>query len=271
MPKLPHISFSSFKLYNQCPNLWKLTYVDKVEAWKDNCFMIFGTCIHSVVQDKLKFNLDKDYNAEFQVKFSAMIKEKLKPEEIEEYKDLIEEMKDQGKGIIDEIKETLTKEFGNFEVLAIEEDLLEPFLETSDGRKIKFKGFIDILIKAEDGRLVIGDFKSFSWGWDSHQKSDKMLAYQLVYYKAFLSQKLDIPEEELKNIDTYFMLLKRTVKKEFCEIVPVTSGTKRIQNAKELLEKTVKNIEHDSFKKNRKSCDKCKFHKTSYCKNSFGF
>jgi hypothetical protein len=73
------------------------------------------------------------------------------------------------------------------------------------------------------------DYKTTSWGWDSRKKTDKMLIYQLVFYKYFLTNKLKL---DINDINIHFILLKRTAKKDKVEFVDVTSGEKRIKNAK---------------------------------------
>ena len=40
---------------------------------------------------------------------------------------------------------------------------------------IKLKGFIDLVIKTEDGKYHVIDWKTCSWGWDARRKSDSRL------------------------------------------------------------------------------------------------
>jgi glutamyl/glutaminyl-tRNA synthetase len=89
-----------------------------------------------------------------------------------------------------------------------------------------------------------------------------MVTYQLTLYKIFFAQKHGI---DLKDIETYFALLKRTAKKDHVEIFRVTSGNKKQNNALALLKKALFNIKKKRFIKDRRSCGKCDFHKTSHC------
>jgi len=171
-------------------------------------------------------------------------------------------MRQQAKKLCDMVLPSIEEYFGDFEVFSVEEKLMEPILSfDSYGRS--FKGFIDLVITTPDGKYHIIDWKTCSWGWDSRKKSNKIVNYQLTMYKEFFSKKHNI---ELKDIETYFGLLKRTAKRENIEIFKVTSGQKKINNCLSLLEKSVINIEKGFSIKNRLSCKYCKFHNTEHCK-----
>mgnify|MGYP003351377892 CR=1 FL=1 len=113
-----------------------------------------------------------------------------------------------------------------------------------------------------DGTFHIIDWKTCSWGWDAEKKNDKMVTYQLTYYKNFFAKKHNI---SLDKIETHFGLLKRTAKKDKVELFKITSGEKKTQNALKLLQECVHNIDHQRFIKNRLSCSQCAFHKTKHC------
>ena len=89
-----------------------------------------------------------------------------------------------------------------------------------------------------------------------------MTNYQLTYYKNYFAKKHDI---DSKDIETYFVLLKRTAKKNNVEVVRTTSGQKKTTNALKVLENAVINIERGVHLKNRLNCKYCKFHNTEDC------
>ena len=95
------------------------------------------------------------------------------------------------------------------------------------------------------------------------KKSDPMTTYQLTYYKNYFSKKHNI---DTRDIETYFILLKRTAKKNNVEVVRTTSGPKKTENSLKLLENAVINIEKGIKIKNRLNCKYCKFYKTEHCK-----
>ena len=110
------------------------------------------------------------------------------------------------------------------------------------------------------------DYKTCSWGWGKQQKTDKMLAYQLVLYKHFFAQRYEI---DPNDIEVHFCLLKRTAKKNVVEVFSITSGEKRTNNALELMTRAIKTIKSKIHIKNKLACTKgygCEFYKTEHCK-----
>ncbi|HBY70160.1 MAG TPA: hypothetical protein DEG69_21840 [Flavobacteriaceae bacterium] len=70
---------------------------------------------------------------------------------------------------------------------------------------------------------------------------------------------------EFNNIDTHFVLMKRTAKKNIIELVEVNNGEQKVNNALKVLENTAYNVDSGNFIKNKLSCSKCDFHKTVHC------
>ncbi len=124
----------------------------------------------------------------------------------------------QGKRIIPEIQDALDSYFDNYEVLAVE----MPLMEDIDGHdEYKFKGYIDDIVKTDDNKIHIFDWKTCSWGWDAKKRSEPMVTYQLTLYKHYFCQKMDVDH---KDVETDFALLKRTAIKNRVDFFRVTSG-----------------------------------------------
>jgi len=170
------------------------------------------------------------------------------------------EMVDQGVHLVKFILPALSDQFGKYDLVSVEESLFEGITEFDTD--VSFKGFIDLVIKTEDGKYHIIDWKTCSWGWNMQRKSEPMTVYQLSLYKNYFCKKHNIDPE---NAETYFALLKRTAKKENVEIFKVTNGPKRVANAVDLLHKALTHIKGKNYMKNKLSCSKCEFHKTPYC------
>ena len=136
-------------------------------------------------------------------------------------------------------------------------------IDEFDASDRKFKGFIDMVLKTPDGKFHIIDWKTCSWGWNSSKKTDPIVNYQLTFYKNYFSKKHSI---EKSKIETYFVLLKRVAKKNSVEVVRITSGPKKTENALKTLQNSVINIDRKNYIKNRLNCKYCKFHKTESCK-----
>ena len=152
-----------------------------------------------------------------------------------------------------------------FEILATEENLMVPIKEFTES-EYDFKGFIDLVVKTEDGQYHIIDWKTCSWGWDARKRAEKMTTYQLTLYKKYYAQKHDI---DPVNIETHFALLKRTAKSNHVELFRVTSGNKKTSNALKLLTKALTNIDNKNYVKNKLSCQgrygPCEFYNTEHC------
>ena len=253
---MPHVSYSEIKLWHECPHKHKLQYIDKLEGFKGNLHTAFGTAIHSVCEHGLlDENLDREKH--FLEAFDKEL-ESLRSKDVNIEKDLHEQMLTQYQPIVSTFREELDSYFGDCEVISTEEKLYEDI----DDHDLKFKGYIDLVVRTKDGKYHILDWKTCSWGWDARKKADKMINYQLTLYKLFWAKKHDVP---LGMVETHFGLLKRTAKKENTEIFRVTSGPKKLKNALTFLEKAVINIKRSFSIKNRLSCKYCQFYNTEHC------
>jgi len=52
------VSYSRYSNFEKCPFKYKKMYIDKIETFQDNEFSIFGTAMHSTIQDFV----EKKYN-----------------------------------------------------------------------------------------------------------------------------------------------------------------------------------------------------------------
>ena len=261
LPKKPqtpreYVSYSELKIWNECSFRHKLAYIEQKDHFTSNEFTTFGTAIHAVCEELVKV---EDINAleHFKNVFEQECKQLETPNQV-----LLEDMQSQAAKIIPEILPALSAQFGNYKLVAVEDELHEPIELNGVVYKKKFKGFIDLIIQTEDKKYHIIDWKTCSWGWDARKKADKIIAYQLVLYKKFYAQKYDIP---LEDIETHFALLKRTAKSKNVEFVRVTSGEKRVDNATAFMQRAVKNIDKGFSIKNRLSCKYCPFYNTEEC------
>lgn len=254
-----HISYSALKVFNECPFKFKLIYEDKVPRVMGTEHTSFGTALHEAAELKVQDNNINEVDV-FLNKFEYEIK-LLKQQNAVIDEKLINEMREQGKKLAVEIIPALTKQFGEFKLLAAEEEIYE-IIKESPELNYNFKGFIDLIVQTSDGKIHILDWKTCAWGWDAKKKGDPMVTYQLTFYKHFYAQKHNV---DPKNIETYFALLKRTAKKDSVEIFRVTSGPKKTQNAFNMLKKALYNIDKKNFPKNRMSCNYCDFKKTEHC------
>ena len=255
------ISFSELKIWNDCPYKHKLIYKDKIAGFIGNEHTAFGSAVHKVCEETIVKKIENPRSI-FDREFEYQLKS-LTDAGYELNEDLVKEMWSQATVLCEEAIPGAKSFFKEYEVVSVEEPLLEEITEFEIDTDTKFKGFIDLVLKTADGKYHIIDWKTCSWGWDSRRKSDPMTTYQLVYYKNYYAKKHNI---DPSNIETYFGLLKRTAKNNNVEIFRVTSGPKKIKNSLNLLRKAVINIDNNVCIKNRLSCRRCEFYKTEHCK-----
>jgi ATP-dependent exoDNAse (exonuclease V) beta subunit len=263
---MSHVSFSELKIWNECPWKHKSVYIDKIKGFEGNEHTAFGSAVHSVCENKI---LNESLNEKEHFKEQFLEELKALPQEVRDNlnKKLVHAMKDQGVMLAPLIIPALKEHFKSFEVVSVEEKLYEPIKDFVDSDKeFMFKGFIDLVIKTDDGKHHIIDWKTCSWGWDSRKKSERMITYQLVFYKYYYALKHNVDPQD---IETHFALLKRTAKHNNVEIFRVTSGKKKTENALKLLKKALYNINNKFYVKNRLACHgkfgQCEFYRTKHC------
>jgi hypothetical protein len=259
---MSHISFSELKNWVKCPYYHKVNHIDGLSSFEGNLFTAFGRAIHHVCEQVVQGRAPQsEADRLFKQAFLDEVDNLPDHEELDQ--ELFESMIPQGIELATHAIPALNEYFGKFELIGVEDRLYEDIekrdLEIEDK---KFKGFIDLIIKTEDGKYNIIDWKTCGWGWDAERRQEKMTTYQLTLYKHFFAKKYDI---DPKDIETYFALLKRTAKKDQVEIFRVTSGPKKTNNALNLLHKALYNIEKRNFIKNRLSCKFCELYKTEHC------
>lgn len=253
---MTHISYSELKNWSVCPFYHKITYIDKVRLFKGNEHTAFGNAVHDTCENML-LNEQLEVSDYFIEQYKKALK-KLSDDDYDFNKKLALEMKGQGLKLLPHIMPALEKHFGKYKVYSTEEKLFEDI----SFKDYKFKGYVDLVLKTEDGKYHVIDWKTCSWGWNQRKKNDKMVTYQLTYYKHFFAKKHNIQPED---IETYFILLKRTAKKDNVEVFKTTSGQKKTENALNFLTKALYNINSENYFKNRLSCGYCEFKKTKYC------
>ncbi len=256
-----HISYSELKQWAECPWKHKLVYRDRIKKFMGNEYTAFGRALHLLCENLIEEKIqDEEQDDFFELAFEKEIMD-LMAKEVELNEKMINDMIDQARNISPKIIPQVVKYFDNYEVFSVEEKLMLPIKELKD-LGYEFKGYIDLVLKTEDGKYHIIDWKTCSWGWDAKKRSDKYITYQLTLYKKFFCEKHNI---DPKLVETHFALLKRTAKKDHVEIFRVTSGPRKIQNATDLLVKGVRTINSGVHFKNRNSCGYCEFKNTKHC------
>jgi hypothetical protein len=213
------ISYSQYSLWANCPLAWKLKYVDGHRIDDTSIHTIFGTAMHEVIQEWLevlynqseKFANNLDLSENLKEKLSNLFKENTKLDDdgnkifLCDKKEL-SEFYMQGCLILDYVQQHRKKIFPTqaTKLFGIEHELS---VEVAPG--VVFNGFIDIVThNTATDKYVVYDLKTSKSGWNDYQKSDPVKLQQILLYKKFLSQTLNIPEDK---ISTEYIILKRII------------------------------------------------------------
>lgn len=262
--KKKHVSFSEVKLYSECSYRHHIEYTLGIKQ-PETVHLIFGTAVHEAIENFIVNKTNKTLS--MCKKIYKWIKQNPKDKYLGDLD--AKQWCSQALLIYKDIFSWLQDEFPGHEVVGSEVSLYEPIklIVEASGRlsdDVCFKGFIDMVIKDKDGIYHIIDFKTTSWGWDKEKRSDTEKQYQLTLYKKFYCEKNNI---DPKYVKTHFVLLKRTPAKNSkrAELITITSGNKKIDNAKLWLEKNTKLINSGIKLKNRTACKHCPWFGTKNC------
>jgi hypothetical protein len=276
----PHVSYSELAEFaTVCEQRWYLNYVLEHRKKIYSIHFDFGTAIHEALE---VYYCRKDpVDLETAVKKFHESFDKLLSESRPQYENPVTDkevanLHTAGERILRAFKDT--PELQDVEVVHNEYPLFEN-IDRTDGIDIKFKGFIDLVIKGKDGRgkpiLWVCDFKTCSWGWDRETREDRWKHYQIFLYKYYLCKKFNI---DLKQVRTAFILLKKRPPGDAhpVEFFPVSAGPVSVQRALDTLSENLTSMSDGmktgEFKKASKCVDKygktCPFFKTDLCSGS---
>ena len=265
-----HVSFSEIKCWKECSYRHKLMHVDKIDVFEPSPFLDFGTAVHEGCEALVE---KKEVDREKLVLDITTAWDKHGFDDPEWYGKMpkwykyhpVNEWVDWANNMWDDIPRYLDQEFPNWETVKAEEELYEPI----EGSDVKFKGFIDAVIKVPKKRGTgyeywIIDWKtSNAYGWRREKKQDILMTAQLILYKHFWSIKHNIP---LSDIRCGFILLKRGGKRgNMCDIVKVSAGPKTIEKATKIMRSMIKMVKKQFNLKNRNSCTYCPYKDTEHC------
>ena len=266
----PHVSFSEVKCWKECSYRHKLIHIDKIDMDSPSPYLPFGTAVHAGCESLIESKtLDRDrIISEFKEAWLAANFDD--PEWVARqpgwYKhEPVDTWVEWANNMWNDVLTFLDTEFPGWEIHEAEEQLYEDI----EGMDVKFKGFIDGVLrvpnKKGDGHTYwIIDWKTAqSYGWKREKKQDILMTAQLILYKHFWAQKHDVP---LSDIRCGFILLKRGAKPgKICELVPVSVGPKAIEKATKILRSMVTYVKKGFALKNRHSCTFCPYAGTQHC------
>lgn len=210
------VSFSQYTVWANCPEAWRLKYVEKHRLDDASIHTVFGTAMHETIQSWL----DILFNKSEVVARSVELDESLKQNLYKEFKNntreedgrkvfpsdraTLEEFYHQGTEILSYIQLNHKKLFPTYKVKLI---AVEFPLEVEVRKNVWFVGFADIVTYDEaTGIYTVYDLKTSTKGWSDYQKKDKVKISQLLLYKKFVAEHFGVP---LERVRVEYVILKR--------------------------------------------------------------
>ena len=281
---MARISYSQLSMFNECPQRWKLNYVDKLSISESNIYLVFGTAMHEVIQTYLDIMYNNSVkNAEKldlnKMLFDNMCEEFKKAKEQDGKppctKEEISEFFQDGVEILDFIKSKRNQYFQkrDYELIGCEVPI-----DLKLKKNVGFIGYLDLVILHKPtNTLKIIDIKTSTRGWNKYQKADKNKTQQLLLYKQFYAEQFNHP---IDKIEVEYFIVKRKLwentdfpQKRVQKFVPASG--------KPSMNKVIKGLDlfldvafDDEGKHNtdkifalpsKKACKWCEFRKTEYC------
>lgn len=163
-------SFSRLESFYQCKYAWKKIYID-CEEKQQNAFAQYGSLVHKLLEEYEKGVIDIfSISDEYERRFPEEVTEDFPPNK---YVDMRSSYFEKGRNYL----ENLDLDLDEYEVLGIEKQVDfeiagKPFI-----------GFIDLLLKDKEERIIILDHKSASMKWNKNNTISKTVAEKMKMYK----------------------------------------------------------------------------------------
>ena len=281
---MTRISYSQLSMFTECPQRWKLNYVDKLRVSESNIYLVFGTAMHEVIQTYLDIMYNNSVkNAEKldlnKMLFDNMCEEFKKAKEQDGKppctKEEISEFFQDGVEILNFIKSKRNQYFQkrDYELIGCEVPI-----DLKLKKNVGFIGYLDLVILHKPtNTLKIIDIKTSTRGWNKYQKADKNKTQQLLLYKQFYAEQFNHP---IDKIEVEYFIVKRKLwentdfpQKRVQKFVPASgkpSMNKVIKGLNLFLDVAFDDEgKHNTDKifalPSKKACKWCEFRKTEYC------
>ena len=278
------ISYSQLSMFSECPERWKLNYIDKLRVFETNIFLIFGTAMHEVIQTWLEVMYNDSIKNADKLNLEQRLHDKLiegfKKAKEEEGKEpcTLEQLREffqDGVEILDFVKKRRADYFGKrgYKLIGCEVPI-----DVDLKKNVKMVGYLDIVILDEiTNTLKIYDIKTSTQGWNKWQKKDENKTQQLLLYKQFYSKQYNHP---IENIEVEYFIVKRKLwenamfpQKRVQKFSPA-SGTVSMNKVAKRLDTFLDLAFDDNGEQitdniiatpSKKACKWCEFRKTEHC------
>ena len=271
-------------MFSECPQRWKLNYIDKLRVFETNIHLIFGTAMHEVIQTWLEVMYNDSIKNANKLNLEQRLHDKLiegfKKAKEEEGKEpcTLEQLREffqDGVNILDFVKKRRADYFSKrgYKLIGCEVPI-----EVDLKKNVKIIGYLDLVILDEfHNTITIYDIKTSTQGWNKWMKKDENKTQQLLLYKQFYSKQYNHP---IENIDVEYFIVKRKLwenamfpQKRVQKFSPA-SGTVSMNKVAKRLDTFLDLAFDDNGEQiteniiatpSKKACKWCEFRKTEHC------
>jgi len=207
------ISYSQLSMFSECPQRWKLNYIDKITESEPSIHLLFGTAMHEVIQTWLevmyhdsvknanKLNLEQRLHDKMMELFQRDKEAYGKnPCTLEELREFFQD----GVNILDFLKKRRADYFSKrgYKLIGCEVPI-----EVDLKKNVKIIGYLDLVILDEfHNTIKIYDIKTSTQGWNKWMKKDENKTQQLLLYKQFYAKQYNHP---IDKIEVEYFIVKR--------------------------------------------------------------
>lgn len=241
------VSFSQYSLFKQCGHQWYLKYVKGLREFTPSIHLTFGTSFHETLQYYLEVMYNESGKKADELDLGAHLKERMKENYVKTLSEVggkhfskpeeLTEFYEDGMAILNFFKKRRGEYFNkkNTKLVGIEIPIESKVTDQVDG--VFIKGFVDFVLYNElADTYTVFDIKTSTRGWGDKEKKDQTKINQILLYKRYLSEQLNVPEDK---IDVLFFIVKRKVPavsdfpiKRIQEFKPA-NGTRKVKEAYE--------------------------------------
>ena len=212
------ISYSQLSMFSECPQRWKLNYIDKVTESEPSIHLLFGTAMHEVIQTWLEVMYHDSVKNANKLNLEQRLHDKMmelfkqdkevygkNPCTLEELREFFQD----GVDILDFLKKRRADYFSKrgYKLIGCEVPI-----DVDLKKNVKIVGYLDVVILDEiTNTLKIYDIKTSTMGWNKWMKKDENKTQQLLLYKQFYSKQYGVP---IENIEVEYFIVKRKLWEE---------------------------------------------------------
>lgn len=191
-----NLSYSQIDTFEQCPKKWTFKYVDKIDFEEKNISLDYGSAVHKGLENafiELKTNnkLSKDELLKLVQDLSTDYQWGDKNEELLSY--AISDMNRliAYEGFYERVKDK--------EIVGIEDEfnLKIPSMFNGDPIDINIKGYIDLIYRDDDGKLVVVDHKTSNKKFDKNKRRNNLQIP--IYFMAIKNKYGEYPKSGIYN------------------------------------------------------------------------